>query len=99
MKEQATQVLWLPARRALLLPAEKTPDQTPLRCRRWHVPSSIDDLVNALMTQVERVRDVPHRHAERMESSDGLVVRHTLSLCVGLQSGKPLPESACLPQG
>jgi hypothetical protein len=57
------------------------------------VPSSIDDLVNALMTQVERVRDVPHRHAERMKPSDGLVVRHTLTLRVELQPDELIPDS------
>jgi hypothetical protein len=31
IQEQHTPVLWLPARCTLFLPAEKTPDETPLR--------------------------------------------------------------------
>jgi hypothetical protein len=96
VKEQPTRIFRLPARSALLLPAaDQTPDETSLRCRRWHGSSSMDDLMNPLMTQVERVRDLPHGHAERMEPPDDLVVCHPLTLCIGLQSGELLPESAC----
>jgi hypothetical protein len=93
LKEQPTGVARLPAWRALLAgPTHEAPDETPLRCRARHLSTSIDDLMNPLMTQVERVCDIPHRHARRMEPPDGLVIFLSGALCLRLQRDKARPH-------
>ncbi len=69
-------------------PTDESVQEIPGRRRTGHLSASIDDLMNPLVAQSERLRGVAHRSAGRMETSDRLVIRQAAPLRLILQSGE-----------